>query len=103
MSFLTRQTLDSERKAHEDQMDELERRHCEQLERVRREERERGAGEVKGVRSEWRKDVEEKEKVHQEKMTVEREEGERGRREEVKKVQEIHQEVMGKFFPGYRT
>lgn len=94
--LVVRFLLEGERQAFADQIEALERTHEEEVERVRKEERERGREEVQRVREEGQKDVEQREASHRQEVREVKEEGERKKREVLSEEQEKHCRQIGK-------
>ena len=88
--------LEKERQTFAGQIEAVERVHGEGMERVRREERERGRGEVQRIREEWQRECEQREVRRSEEVRAVREEGEREKREALNEEQENHHKLIGK-------
>ena len=90
-----REVLEGEKRSGAGRIEDLERAHREEVERVRGEEREKGREERDQVRKECHREAQQREMEFLNEVRLVREEGERKKKEAVREKQETHREEMG--------
>ena len=98
-----REALEGEKRSCAGRIEDLERAHRKEVERVRGEEREKGREEREQIKEECHREAQQREMEFRDEMRLVREEGEREKKEAVREEQEAHQEEMSKCQQSFLT